>query len=153
MDEMKCEVCDKPLPSDPLEECLCRDRQDAIWYTTTDEVSGWEYVKIFSVEGKDILSIERYGASHFRYRPTTDAEWIDIRVMSELVAVGILNDSDIERAVENDLLDTSEGGWFEIYNHDTERYLDTDVMGTLDEAYAYVVDFLADKENEKDENE
>lgn len=137
MDEIQeCEVCGVPLPQDTLAPCVCADRQDAIWY-----VNGGQCELVRLVEGTR-LSIERVGYTKFIYYPA-DAEEGETEHLvdtNDFERWGIKNDTEMNRLYGEGAFEIEENPWFEIYDTQTQQYLETPTFVTLDEAYAYVLD-------------
>jgi hypothetical protein len=140
MDEIQeCEVCARPLPQDTLAPCVCVDRQDAIWY-----VNGGQCELVRLVEGTR-LSIERVGYTQFIYYPANYDEVEDTGEPEHLLdtadfeARGFDTDKALSEGYEQGVFEIEESPWFEIYDTQTQQYLETPTFVTLDEAYAFVI--------------
>ena len=146
MDKIQeCEVCGRPLPEDTLAPCECVNRQDAIWY-----VNGGQCELVRLVEGTR-LSIERVGYTKFIYYPANYDEVEDTGEPELLLDTddfferGIDTDQALSETYGEGRLEIEDSPWFEIFDTQTQQYLETPTFVTLDEAYAYVI-ALPDKE-------
>jgi hypothetical protein len=137
-----CEVCSMPLPNEPFEECICVERQDAIWYA-----NGGQCELVSLVEGTR-LSIERVGYTKFIYYPANYDETGDSEHLldtADFVARGFDTDQALSEGYSQGVFEIEDSPWFEIFDVQNQMYLDTITFVTLDEAYAYVLD-LPDKD-------
>ena len=136
MDKLQeCEVCGVPLPQDTLDPCVCVDRQDAIWY-----VNGGQCELVRLVEGTR-LSIERVGYTKFIYYAPDAGEGETEHLLdtADFEKWGIYNDTEMNRLYGEGCFEIEESPWFEIYDIQTQQYLETATYVTLDEAYAFVI--------------
>ena len=143
MEEIQnCEVCGLPLPQDTLDPCVCVNRQDAIWY-----VNGGQCELVRLVEGTR-LSIERVGYTKFIYYPANYDETGETEHLldtDDFFERGIDTDQALRETYEEARLEIEESPWFEIYDTQTQQYLETPTFVTLDEAYGYLIE-LPDKD-------
>jgi hypothetical protein len=97
------------------------------------------------------LSIERVGYTKFIYYPANYDEVEDTGEPELLLDTddfferGIDTDQALSETYGEGRLEIEDSPWFEIFDTQTQQYLETPTFVTLDEAYAYVI-ALPDKE-------
>lgn len=133
MGTQTCEVCMNYLPADPFEECACRNRQDAIWYST-----GGQNELVCEVAGTR-LAIYRVGYTRFIFLPNKD-EQQSLYTTKDFEAVGIKDDTDLRVVWDETRLEIDDSPWFEIYDKQTGEFREQDATFTgLDEAYNFAL--------------
>lgn len=134
MGEQVCEICKSDLPADPFADCVCRNRQDAIWYA-----NGGQAELVCIVEGTR-LSIERCGYTRFIYFPAdAEGERYELCNTSDFEKWGIEDDTELMRLWDSNHLEIDQSPWFEIYDRQARKYLDEVTFTGLDEVYAFVL--------------
>lgn len=135
MGEQTCEVCGKYLPVDPFEDCVCRERQDAVWYA-----NGGQAEPVADVAGTR-LAIHRVGYTRFIYFPDTNKdERYELCNTSDFEGLDIQDDTELLRLWNINALEIDDSPWFEIYDKQSWEYREQDAtFTTLDEAYQFAL--------------
>jgi hypothetical protein len=88
------------------------------------------------------LSIERVGYTKFIYYPANYDETGETEHLldtADFEMRGIDTDQALSETYKEGRLEIEDSPWFEIYDTQTQQYLETPTFVTLDEAYGYVV--------------